>query len=62
MIGTVNLEQRNALRRIYGEIEAVEAKSAPPEASQMAREALERLLEGREFPVVLQSLPDFAEP
>ena len=38
------------------------SSTKPLEASPVAREALERLLAGREFTVVLKSLPDFAQP
>ncbi len=72
-IDTIDKEQRNVLRRIYREIEGrpadawrstdrLPSSTKPLEASPVAREALERLLAGREFTVVLKSLPDFAQP
>jgi hypothetical protein len=48
--------------RLPSSTDGAPSSTKPLEASPVAREALERLLAGREFTVVLKSLPDFAQP
>ena len=48
--------------RLPSSTDGTPSSTKPLEASPVAREALERLLAGREFTVVLKSLPDFAQP